>query len=604
MCGLSGIFAYQDNAPSIQESELIAMRDSMIKRGPDGFGVWVSDDKRVGLAHRRLAILDLSARGTQPMISSCGRYQIVFNGEIYNYQELRKDLIKSGHKLKSNSDTEVILELFAKYGIKTFSFLRGMFAIAIWDIHANKLTLSRDPFGIKPLYIHDDGNTCRFASQVKSLLTSQKITKEISSAGLVGYAIWGHIPEPFTLYKNIVNLESGTCLTIDRQGNKEKTSFQNICSLIVNASIDSCNYLNLSDAVSDSVNHHLISDVPVGIFLSAGIDSSVILAKAAEQGRKLRAITLAFQEYSGSIQDEAKLAKQIASQYGFEHQTVIITEPDFEEYASSFYKDMDQPSSDGLNTWLISKIAHESGLKVALSGLGGDELFGGYPSFKQIPIINRVAKPFLIYPRMSRLARQMTAPLLERFTSVKYAGILESGGTPLGAYQLRRASLMPWQFEKIQTIDELLNKDFINQGLENLSQLQEIHEKELQQVLELRDPRLLVSFLEIKNYMQSRLLRDSDWASMSNSLEIRLPFVDTKLLTYIASSAKSGVHYTKSDLARTPKTQLPEAIIKRKKTGFTVPVQGWIMKSKFKNIDKSLFNWTKHSYRAYINSVL
>ena len=604
MCGLSGIFAYKDDAPSVQESELIAMRDSMLKRGPDGFGVWVSDKKQIGLAHRRLAILDLSSNGSQPMTSSCGRYRIIFNGEIYNYQELRRDLSKSGLSLNSNSDTEVILELFARDGVKIFALLRGMFALAIWDMYADKLTLARDSFGMKPLYMYDDGKTCRFASQVKSLLTSQEVRKEISSAGLVGYAIWGHIPEPFTLYENIMNLEPGTCLTIDRMGRKEKTIFQNICSLIVNASGENFDYLNLSEAISDSVSHHLISDVPVGIFLSAGIDSAVIVAKAAEQGRKLRTITLAFEEYSGSNQDEEKIAKQIASQYGFEHQTIKISKSDFKEYASSFYNDMDQPSSDGLNTWLISKVAQESGLKVALSGLGGDELFGGYPSFRQIPLMNKVARPFMAYPAMGRLLRQATAPILGRFISVKYAGILESGGTPLGAYQLRRASLMPWQFEKIQMMDLLLDKEFICDGLERLNQACELHEVELQQILGLDDSHILVSFLEITNYMQSRLLRDSDWASMSNSLEIRLPFVDTKLLTYIASSAKRGIHYRKGDLASTPEVPLPEAVIKRKKTGFTVPVQGWIMNSKYKNADKSLFNWTKHTYRAYINSIL
>jgi len=602
MCGLTGIFAYKDNAPLVREDDLMRMRDSMLKRGPDGSGLWISEDKRVGLAHRRLAIIDLSSSGLQPMMSSCGRYQIVFNGEIYNYKELRKNLIKSGIILKSNSDTEVILELFSKNGLETFALLRGMFALAIWDIHEDRLTLARDSFGMKPLYIYDDGKIFRFSSQVKSLLASKNVTREISPAGLVGYAIWGHVPEPFTIYENIENLEPGTCLIIDRRGNKSKTIFQNICSLIINASREWFNYSNLGEAISDSVNHHLISDVPVGIFLSAGIDSAVIVAKAAEQGKKLRTITLSFEEYSGTQQDEAKIAKQIASYYGFEHQNIVISESDFNKYASSFYNDMDQPSSDGLNTWLISKVAQESGLKVALSGLGGDELFGGYPSFRQIPLMNKVAGPFMVYPSIGRFIRQASAPILERFTSVKYAGILESGGTPFGAYLLRRASLMPWQFKKMQMMDVLLNREFISRGLERINYASELHEAELRQILQLRDSRILVSYLELTHYMQSRLLRDSDWASMSHSLEIRVPFVDTKLLSYIASSAKRGVHYTKSDLAKTPKMPLPRAVINRKKTGFTVPVQGWVMKSNYKNIDKSLFNWTKHTYRAYVKS--
>ena len=207
MCGFAGIFAYSNNAPPVQDAELLRIRDQMLHRGPDGEGLWISPDKRIGLGHRRLSIIDLSENGAQPMASLDGRYQIIFNGEIYNFKELRSELQAQGFIFRGHSDTEVLLALYAQKGEAMCSLLRGMYAFAIWDNITQSLFMARDPFGMKPLYWHDDGKTIRFASQVKALLAGGGIKTEPEPAGVVGYWIWGSVPEPFTLYKDLLSLE-------------------------------------------------------------------------------------------------------------------------------------------------------------------------------------------------------------------------------------------------------------------------------------------------------------------------------------------------------------------------------------------------------------
>ena len=284
MCGLAGIFTYASDGPPVLKLELIRMRDQMLHRGPDGEGLWVSADHKIGLAHRRLAIIDLSENGAQPMSSIDCRYEIVFNGEIYNFKELRSNLQSKNINFRSHSDTEVLLALYAQYGNEMCKLLRGMYAFAIWDNIDQSLFLARDPFGIKPLYWHDDGKTIRFASQVKSLMAGGGIKNETEPAGIVGYWIWGSIPEPFTLYKGLLSMTPGTWLKIDQHGRRTSSSFGSLYNLYLGKDNSPSQFVDLRGALLDSVRHHLIADVPVGVFLSAGIDSSTILALASECG--------------------------------------------------------------------------------------------------------------------------------------------------------------------------------------------------------------------------------------------------------------------------------------------------------------------------------
>src|SRR5256714_3243060 len=278
MCGINGIFAYNPCAGIPTDSELLATREAMRARGPDGAGAWWSGDRRCGLGHRRLAILDLSERAGQPMASDDGRYGVTFNGEIYNYPSLRKELEAEGVVFRSMSDTEVLLHLFARDGATMVHRLRGMYAFAIWDSIARRLFLARDPYGIKPLYTANDGWTFRFASQVKALLAGGVVSRDPGPAGIVGFHLFGSVPEPFTLYRDIRALPAGHTQWVDAAGPREPKSFSNLAAVLAaegrrpvsDSEVEVADIVRT--AVSDSVRAHLLADVEVGAFLSAGID--------------------------------------------------------------------------------------------------------------------------------------------------------------------------------------------------------------------------------------------------------------------------------------------------------------------------------------------
>src|SRR5215470_4124567 len=315
MCGINGIFAYHSSASSPKEVELLATQEAMFSRGPDGAGLWWSGDRRCGLGHRRLSIIDLSDRASQPMVSDDGRFVIVFNGEIYNYPELRAELEREGIHFRTTSDTEALLHLYARHGGEMVHRLRGMFAFALWDDFKRGLFLARDPYGIKPLYTANDGWTFRFASQVKALLAGGGISREPEPAGHVGFYLFGSVPEPFTIYRDVRALPAGHTQWVDAVGPREPKSFANIAMLLTaKAPGTAAEPADLvRTAVSDSVRAHLLADVEVGCFLSAGIDSGALLGLMREAGqREIRAIPLAFEEFRGTEEDEAPLAALVA----------------------------------------------------------------------------------------------------------------------------------------------------------------------------------------------------------------------------------------------------------------------------------------------------
>jgi len=281
MCGIAGIVAYRHPAPAVERSELLAIRDAMALRGPDGSGLWIGTEGNAALAHRRLAIIDLSETGAQPMATSDGRFHITFNGEIYNYRELRSQLLAKGYRFRSTSDTEVLLHLYADRGPAMTEALRGMYAFGIWDEKEKSLFLARDPFGIKPLYYADDGKTLRFASQVKALMAGGKIDRTPEAAGHVGFFVLGSVPEPFTLYRSIRALPAGSTLSLRRGGSLAIARYFDIAEEMARANEspkkpairDKAGLLK--EAMEDSVRHHMVADVPVGLFLSSGMDSSM-----------------------------------------------------------------------------------------------------------------------------------------------------------------------------------------------------------------------------------------------------------------------------------------------------------------------------------------
>lgn len=607
MCGIAAIFNYRSGAPVAREA-MRRMLAHMQRRGPDGEGEWYGLAGALGLGHRRLSIIDLSEAGAQPMISADGRNVVVFNGEIYNYRELRAELEAQGAHFRSRSDTEVLLQLYQRHGAAMLSRLRGMFAFVLWDDERRGLLMARDCHGIKPLYFADDGETIRVASQVKALLAGGGIASSPEPAGHVGFLLWGHVPEPYTLYKAIRSLPAGTTLWIGRDGSRRAQTFGSVSETLAAAEKeDQENAYGRSKvtradgglvpgALRDTVAHHLIADVPVGVFLSSGLDSTTLAALAVEQGGSIRTVTLAFTEFAGTANDEAPLAEIVARQYGTRHQTVRVTRQDFVAETERLFAAMDQPSLDGVNTYFVSLAAKRAGLKVALSGLGGDELFGGYPSFTQIPRTVATLGWLRVENRVGRLVRVLTAPLIKRCTSPKYAGLLEYGGSYGGAYLLRRSLFMPWE------LPEVLAPELAREGWEELQSLARLEET----VRNVRQPRSRVTALESCWYMRNQLLRDADWAGMAHSLEIRVPLVDIALLRALAPACVGPRPPTKRDLACAPASPLPAEVLNRPKTGFFVPVRDWLLESDRKSGTRNaassargLRGWARHVYSRF-----
>jgi asparagine synthase (glutamine-hydrolysing) len=578
MCGIAGIYAYHYAANPVDQGELRMIRDHMAARGPDGLGEWHSQDRRVGLGHRRLTIIDLSERGTQPMASADGKLVVTFNGEIYNFRQLRASLEAKGYAFRTQTDTEVLLHLYAEKGEAMVNDLRGMFAFGLWDENKRALLLARDPYGIKPLYYADDGWTLRFASQVKALLAGGKVSRDQEPAGWVGFCLFGSVPEPFTTYQEVRALPAGSTLWVDRVGTHQVKQYFSIAEIYRNAEVrpaanrESDAQLVVREALLDSVRHHLVADVPVGAFLSSGIDSGALVGLMRDAGQSdIQTVTLAFEEFRGRSEDEAPLAAEIAQQYGTRHMTRIVTEREFREDLPKIMEAMDQPTIDGLNTWFVSKAARELGLKVAISGLGGDELFGGYRAFRDIPLcVRTLAIPSRV-PGLGDAARWLMSGLskVRPMFSPKAAGLVKYGGTYAGAYLLRRGVFMPWELEAI------LGLHTTQMGLRRLNALGQIER------LLRPSPKsgfAKVAVLESGLYMRNQLLRDTDWASMAHSLEVRVPLVDVRLLREMATVSTKRVVASKHVLANSPRFPLPRKVAERPKTGFTTPIHAWLQR--------------------------
>jgi asparagine synthase (glutamine-hydrolysing) len=453
-----------------------------------------------------------------------------------------------------------------------------MFAFAIWDSRRNGLFLARDPYGIKPLYTANDGWTFRFASQVKALLAGGKISRDPEPAGMIGFQLFGSVPEPFTLYREIRALAAGHTQWIDCAGPCEPKPFTNLATVLAEGASERVLSADLSSqvrqAVSDSVKRHLLADVEVGVFLSAGVDSGALLGLLHDAGqRQVRAITLAFEEYRGTDEDESPLAAFVAERYGARHIIRRVNENEFRDDLPAILAAMDQPSIDGVNSWFVAKAAREVGLKVALSGLGADELLAGYPSFVDLPRWRKRVRLLAAMPGFGRIShallRKLAPDLVRR--KPKALGMFEYGSSWAGLYLLRRALFLPSELHRF------MDPELVRIGLWRLRPLRILasHLKP--------DPGSdagRVCALESQHYLRNQLLRDADWAGMAHSIEIRTPFVDSQLLKSLAPAiARLVPGAGKVALAHAPSLPLPDAILKRSKTGFGVPTAAWMNKA-------------------------
>lgn len=543
----------------------------MTARGPDGAGIWFSEGDRTGLAHRRLSIIDLTDNAAQPMTSADGALTIVFNGEIYNFRALRTELEARGHIFVTNSDTEVLLHLYRDAGDAMVERLRGMFAFALFDARRDRVLLARDPYGIKPLYYADINGCVRFASQVKALLADPAISQNPSPGGLVGFHLLGSVPEPFTIYRDVLALPAGCTLTVDSRGVDEPKRFASVAGALRDAANRECSREAAIDALRDSVRHHLVADVEVGAFLSGGVDSGALVGLMRDCGQeRIRACTLQFDEFEGGHNDEVPRARQVAAQYGVDHHVRRVDRTEFEQDLPLIFAAMDQPSIDGINSWFVSKATRELGLKVALSGTGGDELLAGYSTFQSIPRLHHGIGPIARLPGVASVSTALITAMLPRLVerNPKARGVFALAGSWAGSWLLKRAVLLPFE------LDTVLDPAMASKGLTELRPLSLV-EAEI-------DPNPLsdnghVAAMEAGLYMKNQLLRDTDWAGMAHSLEVRVPLIDWTLLKAIAplvSGLKPGEG--KALLAQAPSAPLPAEVTDRDKTGFSIPVTAWL----------------------------
>jgi asparagine synthase (glutamine-hydrolysing) len=469
----------------------------------------------------------------------------------------------------------VLLQLYARHGRDMVHRLRGMFAFAIWDAKRGGLFLARDPYGIKPLYTANDGWCFRFASQVKALLAGGQISHDPEPAGIVGFHLFGSVPEPFTIYRDIRALAAGHTQWVDTIGPREPKSFASLAAVVAEGALQKVKADELRSrvrtSVLDSVRAHLVSDVEVGTFLSAGIDSGALLGLMADAGQRgVRAITLAFEEFRGTDEDEAPLAARVAAHYGARHVVRCVSETEFHDDLPAILQAMDQPSIDGVNTWFIAKAAREAGLKVAISGLGGDELLAGYPSFVDLPNWRRRFGAIAAIPGLGILSRGLIRTLAPGFArkQPKALGMLGYADSWAGAYLLRRSLFLPHE------LSGFLDRELVREGMRRLKPLTRLASSLKP------DPgsdvgRICV--LESAHYMRNQLLRDADWAGMAHGLEIRVPLVDFTLLRGMAPSLQSLKPGAGKDaLANAPTMPLPGETVRRAKTGFAVPTARWM----------------------------
>ncbi len=573
MCGIAGIIDFKKSGRG--RHALSRMMAAIEHRGPDDSGsVELSFDNGwdVFLGHQRLSIIDLSQNAHQPMSNQGQNQWIVFNGEVYNFQELKQDLAKN-YPFKSNSDTEVVLADYQQNGLRCLDRFRGMYAFCICDVDKQTLFFARDRIGKKPLYYFKNNDFFIFSSEIRSILASKLVNFSINPVGTLNYLSFGRSELPKAIISGIKELKPAHFMEISPNGDKEFeywNPFNN--ELLLSKGVD----LNeaIKERLVESVKYRLVSDVPVGSFLSGGIDSSSILSIASQISKnKIKTISMGFadKEY-----DESPFAEMVAQRCKTDHLPYPLTELNLLEALPSAIEAMDQPTIDGINTYLISRCASQSGLKVALSGIGGDELFAGYESFLAVPKIKKIEKIFSTFPLpcINAFGKLFDLSVLRSDKSTKLSHLIR--GKYVNAYYLVRALFCQEQIGAL-----IKDKNIFSSFLEDLANEAEGAEKRLAGRSEIDQ----ISYLELTHYMTNMLLRDTDFMGMAHGLEIRAPLLDHKLVELmfqVPSELKIQPSRQKPLLLDALPKKLPDEAVFRKKMGFTIPMQLW-MKTKLRN---------------------
>jgi asparagine synthase (glutamine-hydrolysing) len=576
MCGIAGVISWDEVEV---RSALPAMVQSQAHRGPDDQGETYTrfGGAYLGLGHRRLSILDLSPLGHEPMVHPSSGDQLVFNGEIYNFQSLRKELELQGAQFQSHCDAEVLLEALVKWGAGCIPKLQGMFAFAFFDVHHRRLLLARDSIGIKPLYYAEtaDGKFV-FASEVRSILASGLVSRELDVGGIAGLLAYGAVQHPSTLFREIKSLLPGVVQTIyapeSRSGEPLRTETRRYWQLpspgppVDKESAVTC----VREILDDSVRDHLVSDVPVGVFLSSGLDSTIVAGIAVRHSSHIRSLSVGFSDQPDL--SELDLARETARLFGLDHTEISVTGADALAATEVWLHSLDLPSMDGLNVFLISRAVHAQGITVALSGQGGDELFGGYPSFRDVARMRALIRKTAWIPPPVRqgLARLAT---IGKSSAVreKAAGIAAGKGGLLGLYFHRRRAMSDRQLESLGLLSHELG----------LTENYVLPEAEADAALDDEDIVWTVSGLETQFYLGNTLLRNGDANGMAHSLEIRVPFLDQRLLDYVLQlpgAVRLPAGERSKHLLRLafPELLRPDLQAQRKR-GFDLPVRRWML---------------------------
>jgi len=575
MCGIAGLIGVV--GVSNGQEPVKRMMDAMKHRGPDGEGIYISKNNDCVLGHTRLAIIDLSPAAAQPMTNEDSSLQLVFNGEIYNFKELRTELESFGHRFRSNSDSEVIIHAYEQWGEKCAERLRGMFAFAVWHENQKRLFLARDRLGVKPLYYYQKDGLFIFASEVRALLASGLIPRKVNPDGVVGFLNFGACPETLTLIDGIRLLEPAHYLIVERGKILLKESYwhfpqQGTKDVSPNEAV-----AQVRELLQESVKLRLISDVPLGVFLSGGIDSSAIACVAAATGQRLKTISIVFEEKRF---DESRYSSAVAKRINSEHIEILLTAGDFRQRWRNSLDSMDLPTADGINTWFVSKAAKDAGLTVVLMGLGGDEVFLGYDSFrevqKQIQIIKMLSllRPFIRFLARLHPKDKAPVPFLRGNLSARY-------------YLAQRGCIVD------RTLKTIINHDFLKETefnpLEYLSSL--IADKPCSSLIDAHQ------VFELQVYMRNQLLRDADSMGMSHSLEIREPLIDHHLVEYVLSlPIDTRIGNRQKYLLVDAVGSIPRECVERPKMGFTFPFEIWFRKHLLFDVKEMFFSASKEIF--------
>lgn len=605
MCGICGLA----NAPTdrIAESRVRAMTSAMVHRGPDEDGIFANDARARGtaLGMRRLSIIDLPG-GHQPVWNEANNVGVVFNGELYNYRELRQRLTLSGHEFRTKSDTEILVHGWEEWGEDLLHELRGMFAFALLDLRNHFATvpllfLARDPLGIKPLYYAQTEEGFCFASEVRAMLASGSIPRKLSPDALTSYLLFGSVSEPVTLIETIFSVPPGHRLLLhlpDRRRTPRARPWWNPSRSAAALDMHRPRDFNsaaraLTPLLDDSVRAHLIADVPVGLFLSSGLDSSAIAALAARAQKGIKSFNLSFPD---TPYDEAPLAKIVSERTGTEHTEIPLRGQDMLGRLDEAVSALDQPSMDGINTYFVSWAARQVNLKVALSGLGGDELFAGYSSFTDTPKLARL-----------KIAANLLPGPFRRVSSPFVKSILTRGSSPDAARKASDAWQMPDVFphpyfftrllfppsELHYLIEPLFHSSNIGPDGESLDPTWLAWLERVSDQAQSMEPIAGISWLEMRTYMESVLLRDTDSVSMACSLEVRVPLLDTPLVEFmycLPDTARVQAGQKKALLRKALEGILPAEILEQKKRTFTLPWEDWLRSSLRPKLEESFRN--------------